>query len=136
MTTPDDAGTRRTSMSQHAPEQRPKPYETREPYAHTWTLKAYQLLVAGQLHARLRVIDRIETATVEGPCPRCGDQIHDTQVFTASAEGTRTANVDITGLDYVPVTVTCSCGETHPGRPDGQRGCGITFRLELLREAQ
>ncbi|GHG88864.1 hypothetical protein GCM10018780_07650 [Streptomyces lanatus] len=35
----------------------------------------------------------------------------------------------------VTVDVTCGCGHTHAGAPEGTTGCGVSFRVELEAES-
>ncbi|MCL1840927.1 MAG: hypothetical protein FWF75_04130, partial [Propionibacteriaceae bacterium] len=36
---------------------------------------------------------------------------------------------------YESLDIACHCRGVHPGRPEGVRGCGIIFRVEIERRA-
>lgn len=110
----------------------PLPFEVSEPNAIKWTVAAYEALTAGTLRAKITRHEGVLASRVSGACPRCEHRIADDQVLTVVAEGIRRAHDSQEPEKYVPVTVTCDCGEDHPGRPRDEHGCGITFRLELL----
>jgi hypothetical protein len=111
----------------------PLPFEASEPNAKKWTDAAYEALTAGTLGAEVTRREGVLASHVSGLCPRCEHQISDDQVLTVVSEGIRHSRESEKADRYVPVTVTCDCGEEHPARPTAAHGCGITFRLELLR---
>jgi hypothetical protein len=79
----------------------------------------------------------LETATVDGACPRCSHQFRFSSSHDAVGTGGRTLEGDDETLDldeYVPVDVCCRCRGTHPGRQDDEVGCGIAFRIEVAPE--
>jgi hypothetical protein len=55
---------------------------------YTWTEKAYDLVVAGELAASAREDARTGVLTVvaSGPCPRCGDHLDVTAQLSAVAD--------------------------------------------------
>jgi len=118
------------------------PYQVDAPNAYKWTEIAYDYLLAQKLTAGIRTLEGISTATVNGTCPYCTDDVNFTEVLDAvtgesMATLSRRARPSVAADDgYVPLTVTCRCAGQHPGRPDGVRqGCGINFRVEVRRDA-
>jgi hypothetical protein len=119
-------------------------YEAAAPNAYQWTEVAYDYLVDGKLTASITSAGGISTATVTGTCPYCADDVNFSEVLdavTGESIGTlgwrrlRPAPAKA-GVDYVPLTVSCSCTVQHPGRPAGvPHGCGINFKVEVLRGA-
>lgn len=116
----------------------PVPYEKAAPNAYTWTERAYDALVDGQMTAKIRTLSGISTAAIVGPCPRCGHPVEFSMILdvvTGERIGTlghesieKAAMTD----DYLSIVASCRCGETHDGRPDGvTHGCGINFTVEI-----
>jgi hypothetical protein len=119
-----------------------------EPYhesvSYSWTEKAFEMLERDDLHGEVVSRDGVIRSRVWGPCPRCGHRGHlldDRQTHTAvtnlmggqsrgpadTGEGDRQEP----GLLFFSVDVSCGCGGTHTGAPDGKTGCGVSFRVEL-----
>ena len=79
---------------------------------------------------------------VSGPCPRCRHFLDDRQTLSGlpgliGVGGPRGDEVSRgeaaahwTGR-YAQVDVSCGCGDTHDGAPEGRTGCGVSFRVEL-----
>jgi hypothetical protein len=119
-----------------------------EPYHelmdYSWTAKAFEMLERGDLDGNAISRDGIIGSRVWGPCPRCGHDLDDRQTHTAvtnlmSGEWRSTRGADTRQPDedhaepaYLPVDVSCGCGDSHPGAPPGTTGCGVSFRVELL----
>jgi hypothetical protein len=102
---------------------------------YTWTEKAYDLVVAGELAASAREDARTGVLTVvaSGPCPRCGDHLDLTAQLSAVADTVTTlGDKKVTAERWVRFPVTCGCGRVHGQAPDGATGCNATFALELL----
>jgi hypothetical protein len=107
----------------------------------SWTERAFQMLIAGELHGELTVRDAVLTSRVWGPCPRCQDHLDDRQTHTAitniraardhSARAVTTRGPVADEPVFAPVDVTCACTTTHAGAPPRRRGCGTSFRVEL-----
>lgn len=104
--------------------------------AYEWTERAYRLLLDGQLQARSFATDGVVSSHVWGACPRCGHQLDHRQVHTAIAAGPGRQ----TGGQIIPPTpptlevdVPCGCRHAHPHAPDGTLGCGVSFRVEIVR---
>jgi hypothetical protein len=115
------------------------PYEKDAPNAYRWTEAAYELLGAG-LEAAVTTVHDIQTARVEGECPRCHHQMLFEQVLDIVAgedlatlgDASRSAVADT----FVEVTASCRCPEKHLGRPEGVAyGCGINFRIDVMPES-
>ena len=117
------------------------PYHESTDYA--WTEMAFDMLERHDLQGEVLVRDGIIWSRVWGPCPRCRHTLDDRQTHTAvtnlmGGEWRRPADAglsppgaDGTGLTFFPVDVSCGCGNSHPGAPAGQTGCGVSFRVEL-----
>lgn len=109
-----------------------------------WTEKAFKMIASGELHG-LVINDGIVRARVWGQCPRCRHLLDDDQALTAvmnvpggwNSRGTvipKQPGSQAGEPRYRDVDVTCSCGYSHPGAPKGTKGCGVSFRLELLEQ--
>ena len=115
----------------------PLPFERRRAPRVKWTKRAYDFLVAGQLTGVVESRAGVLRAVIAGPCPRCAHHVESVDVGSAVAPLRRLGDGGIAREDaYLRVDVECDCGEDHPGRSDLERGCGIVFRVELLRPAQ
>jgi hypothetical protein len=64
-----------------------------------------------------------------GKCPRCTDDI------TYDWELDHTAMSGGNGGQSVTRTVTCECATTHPGTPEGGKGCGATIPVRFYVDA-
>ncbi|WP_329282142.1 hypothetical protein [Streptomyces sp. NBC_01451] len=108
------------------------PYEATT--AFRWTERAFHLIESGGIQTGVVVGEGVVTATVGGPCPRCGHQFVDRQVGQAV-----TAVRGGHGRDPLPRTVvidvSCGCGELHAGAPGEVTGCGVAFRVQLVLDA-
>jgi hypothetical protein len=118
----------------------PLPYETDAPNAYRWTDQAFGLLICGDLIASVKETSGIQTAIVQGKCPRCGHTFSFRQVQDAVSGEATTAlgqrGTERGSADYVELTVSCLCEEEHPGRPPAvDHGCGINFRVDVLPSA-
>lgn len=110
-----------------------------------WTRRAWEMLARGELFVEPGGKD-LESVTVYGKCPRCGDQMAYTAeehaVVAALPEtgpkpqaalgqpnaepGTREVG-PLRGID-----VFCRCPYPHDGHPPGEAtGCGAVFRIAL-----
>lgn len=108
------------------------PYEDDDPLAYEWTMKAYDQLVGGQLHAQILRMQGVRQARVTGSCPRCAGPILwnmglDSVVGTAGTLGDAEAVPD----NYISLDVPCQCGHHHRGAHADVTGCGIEFRVEI-----
>lgn len=118
-----------------------------------WTSGAYDLLRDGKLVVSRRAPGRSVVAT--GACPRCTHDVDFTFLTiislprgglttlgkgsgaTKTEEGQQThgSGQEDDGIaQYDTVPILCRCRDDHPGRPKDDRGCGIVFNTELLRE--
>src|ERR1700678_4312160 len=118
----------------------PMPYETEAPNAYRWTNDAFSLLICGDLIASVKDAGDVQTAIVQGKCPRCGHTFSFRQVQDAVSGEAMTAlgqrRAERESANYVELTVSCLCEEEHPGRPPGgDHGCGINFRVDVLPSA-
>jgi hypothetical protein len=76
------------------------------------------------------------TLVMQGPCPRCGTLIDIPVVrgiyrgFTIPKAwpGSRRDTADTAGQDE---PMMCTCEDHHPGRPEGQQGCGAYWILNI-----
>jgi hypothetical protein len=113
----------------------PVPYENAAPNSYEWTERAYDLLVAGKLSAAVVTHSGIQTAEVTGECPHCSHDVNFRQVLDAASRetmGTLGARETTAEVDYAPLTVACSCTESHTGRPPTvNHGCGVNFRVDV-----
>ncbi|MFE9725715.1 hypothetical protein ACFYQ5_19460 [Streptomyces sp. NPDC005794] len=67
-----------------------------------------------------------ETAVLSGACPRCGcacAYVHTRRTFRGARRRL--------GDGEIPVHCTCATG--HPGRPEGEAGCGAYWNVRLER---
>ena len=118
-----------------------------------WTSAAYDLMVEGKLVVKRRNPSRSVVAI--GACPRCAHDVDytflpnislprggrttlgrgPTKTKSEEARPTHCSGQEEDDVDqYDTVPILCRCRDDHPGRPEGARGCGITFNTELLRE--
>jgi hypothetical protein len=115
------------------------PYEKAAPNAYKWTERAYDLLIAGDLTAEVRVAAGVQTAYVTGECPHCRHDVRFDQVLDAVAGevySTLGESISAPESPYIPLVASCRCSEPHEGRPEKtERGCGINFRIEILANA-
>ena len=109
-----------------------------------WTEIAFMKLGDGKLHGEVITSRGIVRSRVWGECPACGHHLDDRQTHTAvtsafggawrgitpSREDTKEAEAT-----YYEVDVSCGCGHAHPGAPGDRTGCGASFRVELLMQA-
>ncbi|HEY0692786.1 MAG TPA: hypothetical protein VGD71_27565 [Kribbella sp.] len=74
----------------------------------------------------------IGMSLLSGLCPRCGVAI-EIPLIDGVFRGDRAGRVDTAeragGTRDVPII--CTCTEVHPGRPDGQVGCGAYWIFDL-----
>ncbi|MEU2717297.1 hypothetical protein [Streptomyces sp. NPDC007205] len=99
-----------------------------------WTERAFELLAAGRLTVADHAADGVSGVVVSGPCPRCDHHFVDRRsldALTGLAGVSR--NGDSEPSDIILVDVTCVCGTSHEGAPEGVTGCGVSFRIELKR---
>jgi hypothetical protein len=118
---------------------RDEPYH--ESVDYSWTEKAFEMLEHGDLHGEVASRDAVISSRVWGPCPRCGHVLDDPQTHTAVTNlmggewhgkgGVGPDQSGDTSPVFVPVDVSCGCGQSHPGAPAGTTGCGVSFRVEL-----
>jgi len=112
----------------------------------TWTEKAFGMLKRGELQGEVTSSRGIVRSRVWGPCPRCQHHLDDQQTLTAVTNlpggqwRGRSADVSDQAADgqaeptYCDVDVSCGCGDSHSGAPEGKTGCGVSFRVELLEQ--
>lgn len=98
-----------------------------------WRHDAYEALVSGMLRHERAEHAGIGVSTVTGPCPRCGHDVGFTFVHTALLEDSGPGRRHVRALAGspapVPIDVQCRCGGNHPGRPEGEYGCGLVFPI-------
>jgi hypothetical protein len=120
------------------------PYETSAPLDFRWTLAAFDALQDGTLAAEVVRVNGVWTGRVVGACPRCGHHFTLTRILESVVDdptGRRTLGTDtaLRGDDqdeaYEPLTVACLCEAAHPGGSAQSKGCGIVFKVEILRDA-
>ncbi|WP_143631415.1 hypothetical protein [Streptomyces thermovulgaris] len=110
------------------PEERPPDLTGREepdtsapvPY-HETTEERY----AGEYTTGLRILSvDDESVVLSGRCPRCGCAC--TYLYTH-----RSFRRPRRGLREQRIPVICTCSTDHPGRPDGEEGCGAYWNVLL-----
>ena len=117
--------------------EQPLAYETGAPNDYRWTSAAYDALLSGDLKAEVIERGGVHTARIDGPCPRCGDEVHFSLILDAvTGERSGTLGNDTVSPQpddsYVTVAAACRCGSSHDGRPEGVHyGCGINFIVEI-----
>jgi hypothetical protein len=133
-------------MSSHDNGKSPgKPY--RESVELRWTEIAFEMLDHGDLGGEVISSGGVIRSRIWGPCPQCGHHLDDYQTHTAVtsfyADGwrgtTRETGDPAAATDeppYFQVDVSCGCGNTHSGAPEGKTGCGVSFRVELLLQPE
>jgi hypothetical protein len=70
---------------------------------------------------------------LDGPCPRCGDPMdfpHVDQTYKKIRVGRRSGEARKSS-DLGLVRMVCTCTGEHPGRPEGEDGCGAYWNLTL-----
>lgn len=109
----------------------PLPWEKDAPLAARWTDLAYDLLVAGELTAVIRVHGEVSVEMISGPCPRCHDRFAHSAPRAGVSDRVGVLAHEHTALpsDWVFVDLWCECTEFHPERPEGRSGCGVGFRV-------
>ncbi|MDR1443073.1 MAG: hypothetical protein LBJ02_11985 [Bifidobacteriaceae bacterium] len=115
------------------------PFETARPTAYEWTEKAYDLLLDGKLVVGSVMANGVRIIAAQGQCPRCDDDVAfvmETHAPLPATSRSLGASAEVAD-EYEAIEVTCRCAGSHPGRPEqaAQRGCGIAFRVDVLREA-
>ena len=117
------------------------PYHESTDFA--WTEKAFGMLERGELHGEVTSSRGIVRSRVWGSCPRCQHALDDQQTLTAVTNlpggEWRGRGVVVSdqpaggqaGPRYYDVDVSCGCGDSHSGAPEGKTGCGVSFRVEL-----
>ena len=96
-----------------------------------WTDKAYDLIEAGTLTARMLVDDKRYTAVVAGQCPRCGHHLETVLPLTGYVRDYAVRGIGDDVPTQVNVDVLCGCGIPHAGAPPETPGCGVGFRVEF-----
>ena len=117
------------------------------------TSGAYDLMRDGKLVVKRRSPGHSIVAT--GACPRCTHDVDYTFLPSISlprgdlktlGKGPKitkgeeerpthgSSQEDDGTAQYETVPILCRCRDDHPGRPEGDRGCGIVFNTELLSE--
>lgn len=119
----------------------PLGFESASPTDYRWTELASDLLGAERLSVNVEHIDGIEIVFATGPCPRCEHELAFTIERAAPLPGPVGPLGDgTTGQEepeYLAVDIACQCRAEHPGRLSTAPpyGCGIVFRVEVLRQA-
>jgi hypothetical protein len=115
-----------------------------ESTAFEWTEKAFSKLENGKLHGEVIATSGVVRSRVWGPCPACAHDLDDRQTHTAvtgviGGEWRDTLRRDGVAKAaqpaYFQVDVSCGCEHAHPGAPAERPGCGASFRVELLMQA-
>ncbi len=65
-----------------------------------------------------------------GTCPRCGDPMQ-FPVVTSTVKSTTGAGPAPPTAEDTPLL--CTCRTDHPGRPDGEEGCGAYWNVRIPR---
>lgn len=111
-------------------------WESRFPIATQWTTVAYQRLTKGALKLRLESHGTVNILRVNGPCPRCDDDVSFSMIATAPilkiGAGARPGLLAARETpDYAEhYDVQCDCNGAHTDRPEGIiSGCGILFHV-------
>ena len=109
----------------------PCPYEKDNPYDPQWTDKAYDLVLAGDIHAVIEVSDAGATEVVTGPCPRCAEKFTHTAPRAAVAGGAGVLGTENAQLpsEWAAVELYCQCPGPHAGRPEDKHGCGVAYSV-------
>jgi hypothetical protein len=115
-----------------------EPY--RESTEFAWTERAFGMLERGEMRGEVTSSRGIIHSRVWGPCPRCQHALDDQQTLTAVTNlpggewrgwGTGRPTRGQAEPRYYDVDVSCGCGDSHSGAPEGKTGCGVSFRVEL-----
>lgn len=106
---------------------------------YAWTDRAFELLSAGVLTAAVTTSrdGHVITGRVAGPCPRCFCPMVWNDVLSAVADGvTGTLHSSNPGTDrWFPLPADCRCTSSlHAGGPQGTRGCGATFVIDVRQD--
>ena len=111
-----------------------------------WARKALDLYERRELQVEAFDTEGIVSAQVWGTCPRCGHELNVQQTLSTPIAGVRGGRGLWSALigREVPVAagiphtveVGCSCGHAHLGAPKQATGCGVSFRLPGVNEAQ
>lgn len=108
-----------------------------------WTDKAFESLQeGGDMHGEVISRGGVVASRVWGPCPRCRHVLDDRQTLSGlpgltgvggprGDEVSRGETAQAWKGRYAQVDVSCGCGDTHDGAPEGRTGCGVSFRVEL-----
>jgi hypothetical protein len=67
---------------------------------------------------------------LRGRCPRCGDTMDFPIITKIFQRYTRAGDV-ASGGGSEERPVLCTCSVAHPGRPDGDEGCGAYWNVTL-----
>jgi hypothetical protein len=101
-----------------------------------WARRAMDLFRARRLQVAAFDTAGVVSAQAWGTCPRCGDDLNVQPTLTAPVPEGRGLWAALKGRGTparqgIPdsVEVGCGCEHTHPGAPDGVKGCGVSFRL-------
>ena len=118
-----------------------KSYDTDDPNDKKWTTAAFKALMAGTMTAEVTGVSGAQRVTVDGKCPRCKHELRFGQLLDAVAGengplAVQAFRVDAAAPTYMNIVVSCCCTEAHANRPTGvTSGCGINFRIKMLRPA-
>lgn len=119
----------------------PLEFESTSPTAYRWTERASDLLDAERLSVNIEHVGEIEIVFATGPCPRCGHELAFTMERAAPISGPvgplGDGAAEQEEAEYLAVDIACQCHAEHPGRASTAPpyGCGILFRVEILRQA-
>lgn len=96
-----------------------------------WTTQAYHLLMDGRLQVFPRGGKDAPGFLVTGPCPRCDHHLVDRRALLALTGMSGTRGGSGGAPERFILDITCGCGTTHQGAPEGVTGCGASFRIEM-----
>jgi len=94
---------------------------------------AASLVRAGIVQAWAVTNTSAPSIRIDGPCARCGDSYDKTRIenlASSAVRGTYSAPEPSTRAE-ISADFLCDCDVTHPGAPEGERGCGANYTIVL-----
>ena len=68
---------------------------------------------------------------ISGPCPRCTHEMQFAVMRGVYRQGVFNITDAPSPQKNQIVTMLCTCGQPHPGRPSGEVGCGAYWNIEV-----